>query len=148
MCPWNQRFATEPKEPAFALRAALGGTGGTYVSASQPAFALLLARAQVNEIPRLPSGLYDVHMLTHQIVLDFLAGHATRSARAEFPARAPLYRGDYRDASQAMEELCRVTSDDVRRADDHYIANVHFVYVGDATRVTHDALECSSDDLR
>lgn len=123
-------------------------TGGIYVSTTQPGLALILARAQVNDIRHLPSGLYGMHTLTDQFVLEFLAEHATSSAQAEFLARAQLYRGDYRKANQAMEELRHVTSDDVRRAAEHYIANVHFVYVGDTTRVTRAALERFSDDLR
>ena len=68
--------------------------------------------------------------------MDYFAENSTNGAQADFLARAELYRGDYRKASQAMEDLRHVTLGEIRAAASRYFRDIHFAYVGDTTRVT------------
>ena len=73
---------------------------------------------------------------TEGFIFEYLASNSTDDAQADFLARAQLYQGDYRKASDAMEQLRNVTVNDVRSAAQHYFSHIQFVYVGDTTRVS------------
>lgn len=116
-------------------------TGGIYFSTTSPVAALQLAREEVQSIRRLEAGHYDMRGFTDQFVFDFLDGHTSSSAQGELLARAELYQGDYRKASQEVERLRHITSGDVRAAASRYFRNIRFVYVGDSSRVGPKAFE-------
>jgi len=70
--------------------------------------------------------------------MDYYAENSSDASQADFLARAELYRGDYRKATQAMEDLRRVTLGEIRNAADRYFRDIHFAYVGDTNRVTRE----------
>jgi predicted Zn-dependent peptidase len=110
-------------------------TGGIYVTTTNPATVMPLIKAQLDSI-RAVNGAYSLRSFAEQFIMEYFADNSTNGAQADFLARAELYRGDYRKASQAMEDLRHVTLGELRSAANRYFKNVHFAYVGDTTRVT------------
>jgi zinc protease len=117
------------------------GTGAVYVSTSSPSTVLPMIRKAMHDMKQLDWGMMSMHYFTDQFVMDFLAENMTSSAQADFLARAQLYRGDYHLAGKSMEELRRLTSAQLRSASRKYFQNIHFVYLGDTTRVSRTAFE-------
>jgi len=114
-------------------------TGGVYVSTNRPAVVLPLIKTQMDQIRRLPAGVFNLHYFTDQFIMDYFAQNMTNADQADFLARAQLYRGDYRKAGQAMEDLRHVSTSDLRAAAYRYFRDIHFVYLGDTTRVERKA---------
>jgi zinc protease len=117
------------------------GTGAVYVSTNAPAAVLPMIRKAMTDMKQLDWGMLSMHYFTDQFVMDFLAENMTSSAQADFLARAQLYRGDYHLAGKSMEELRRLSSMQLRSASRKYFRNIHFVYLGDTTRVQRSAFE-------
>ena len=113
-------------------------TGGIYVTTTQPAFVMTLIKSQLDSMRNLPGGSYSLRDFAEQFIMDYFAENSTNAAQADFLARAELYRGDYRKASQAMEDLRHVSLSELRAAARRYFRDIHFAYVGDTSRVTRD----------
>lgn len=111
------------------------GTGAIYVTTTAPNKVMPLIRKQMDELVHLDWDPLSVRYFTDQFIMDYLAGNMTSSAQADFLARAQLYRGDYRQAGKSMEELRHITSNQLRTVSRRYFKNIHFVYLGDTTRV-------------
>jgi zinc protease len=112
--------------------------GAVYVSTASPTTVLPLIANQMNYIRHIPVS-ENLHDFTDQFIVDYFADNMTNAAQADFLARAQLYQGDYRKASQAMEDLRRVSAADVRDAATKYFNHIDFVYLGDTTRVSRSA---------
>ena len=117
------------------------GTGAVYVSTDAPATVLPMIRKAMKELKELNWGPASTRYFTDQFVMDFLAGNMTSTDQADFLARAQLYRGDYHRAGKSMEELRHLSSTQLRNASRRYFRNIHFVYLGDTTRVPRSAFE-------
>lgn len=109
-------------------------TGGIYVTTTKPAIVMPLIKAQLDSMRNLP-GNYSLRDFAEQFIMDYFAENSTNAAQADFLARAELYRGDYRKASQALEDLRHVTFGQLRAAARRYFRDIQFAYVGDTTRV-------------
>jgi len=109
--------------------------GAVYVSTAAPTTVLPLISKQMDLIRHIP-GSVNLHNFTDQFIVEYFADNMTDAAQADFLARAQLYQGDYRRASQAMEDLRHVSAGDVRDAATRYFNHIHFVYLGDTTRVS------------
>jgi zinc protease len=109
--------------------------GGLYVSTNSPDDAMVLMKKAVADMKDFPIGTLNMRYIAEQWIIDYLSENSTSSSQADFLARAQLYHGDYRKASEEMESLRRVTSIGVRSASTKYFKNIQFVYVGDTTRV-------------
>lgn len=114
-------------------------SGGLYVSTTQPVRVLPMIRRQIQNLHEFHVGFGYMHYYTDGFVLDYLANNMTDAAQADFLARAQLYQGDYHKASQTMEAWRRVSSEGVAVAARRYMHDIHFVYLGDTTRVTRAA---------
>jgi zinc protease len=108
--------------------------GAVYISTGAPTTALPLISKQMDYIRHIP-GSVNIHNFTDQFIVEYFAENMTNAAQADFLARAQLYQGDYRRASQAMEDLRHVSASDVHDAATRYFNHIHFVYLGDTTRV-------------
>jgi zinc protease len=112
-------------------------TGGIYVTTTVPSVVMPLIKAQVDSI-RSVQGAYSLRAFAEEFIMEYFADNSTDAAQADFLARAELYRGDYRKASQTLEDLRHVTLSELRAAAGHYFRDIHFAYVGDTTRVTRE----------
>jgi zinc protease len=110
-------------------------TGGIYVTTTNPAIVMPLIKAQLDTIRNL-QGASSLRFFAEGFIMEYFADNTTSAAQADFLARAELYRGDYRKASQAMEDLRHVTIGALGNAARRYFRDIHFAYVGDTTRVT------------
>lgn len=133
----NGRFFTEIRSrrnlsyevDAPFLERALS-SGGVYVTTVDPNQTLRLMRA---EITRLQTELIDprgLDRLVQQFITDFFLKNETNGDQATFLARAQIYQGDYGAANRFVEQLRRVSPEDVRRVAQTYMRDFRFVYLG------------------
>jgi zinc protease len=154
-------LASDPDYPAFRIATALLGSrisqsvreeqglsyaayapfmergvsaGGLYVTTTSPSEVMPLMRKAVTDMKDFPIGLFNMRYIAEQWIIDYLGENSTSASQADFLARAQLYHGDYKQASEEMESLRRVTSASVRSASAKYFRNIQFVYVGDTTK--------------
>lgn len=114
-------------------------SGGVYVSTTQPNLVLPMIRRQIEDLHEFHVGFGYMHYYTDGFVLDYLAHNITDASQADFLARAQLYEGDYHKAAKTMEAWRRVSSEGVAVAARRYMRDIHFVYLGDTTRVSRAA---------
>ena len=115
--------------------------GGLYVSTNSPTDVMTLMKKAVADMKDFPIGTVNMRYIAEQWIINYLGENSTSASQADFLARAQLYHGDYRKASDEMESLRRVTSIGVRSASAKYFKNIQFVYVGDTTRIERKAFK-------
>jgi hypothetical protein len=100
---------------------------------------LPLIKAQIDSVRQIPVDLLGFNDFTDQFIMNYYGDNMTDEAQADFLARAQLYRGDYHKATEAMDEVRSVSLPRMRAAADRYFRDIHFVYLGDSTRVERSA---------
>lgn len=116
-------------------------TGGVYVTTVAPDTTLALMR---NELALLQTELLDpsgLRRLVQRFITEYFLRNETNADQANFLARAALYQGDYRAATEFVDALRRVTPADVRRVARAYMKDFRFVYLGDPRQVDRRRLE-------
>lgn len=116
-------------------------TGGVYVTTVDPNATLQIMHA---EIVRLQTELIDpegLGRLIQQFITDFFLKNETNGDQATFLARAQIYQGDYRAAAKFVDDLKRVTPEEVRRVARQYMHDFRFVYVGKADALNRALLD-------
>jgi zinc protease len=91
------------------------------------------------ELESMKRGLIDpdgLKLLVQQFITEFFLDNETNSDQATFLARSQLYRGDWRLASGFVDELRKVTPEDIQRVSRQYLTGITMAYVGDPRRVT------------
>jgi zinc protease len=134
----SRRNLTYAIEAPFVERAV--SAGGLYVTTVYPDSVLRLMH---REVERLKAGLVDaenLQVIISQFITEYLLNTETNAEQANFLARAQLYRGDWRAADGFVDELRRVTPEDVRRVAQRYMHDIRFAYVGDTSRVSRPLL--------
>ena len=130
----SRRNLTYAVNAPFVERAV--SAGGLYVTTVSPDTVIAIMRDEVSRLKRDlvdPNGL---ERLVQQFITEYFLNNETNSDQATFLARAQLYQGDYRAADRFVDELRRVTPDDVRRVARRYMTGVSFAYLGAPARVT------------
>ena len=79
-----------------------------------------------------PAGL---RQLEDHFITDYFLDNETNAAQADFLARSELYEGDYQEADRFVDELKRVTPEDVQRVARRYMKGFRFAYVGDPSKL-------------
>ena len=111
------------------------GVGGLYVTTVDPNAVLRIMR---RELSALQDGTVDpegLKRLEHQFITEYYLKNETNADQANVLARAEVFAGDYRNADRFMEELKRVSPEDVRRVARQYLKDFRFAYVGDASKL-------------
>ncbi len=117
----------------FVDRAATAG--GLYVSTASPDTTLKLMRAAIVDLQQ---GMLDpagLRQLEEQFITEYFLDNETNAAQADFLARSELYEGDYKEADRFVDELKRVTPEDVQRVARRYMKGFRFAYVGDPSKL-------------
>ena len=117
----------------FIDRAATAG--GLYVSTVAPDTTLKLMRAAIVDLQQ---GLLDpagLRQLEEQFITEYFLDNETNAAQADFLARSELYEGDYKEADRFVDDLKRVTPEDVQRVARKYMKGFRFAYVGDPSKL-------------
>lgn len=111
-------------------------SGGIYITTVFPDSALTLIR---REVTRLKTDLVEpsaLGRLVQGFLTEYFLNNETNAEQGDFLARAALYRGDYKAAGEFVEELRRVSPEDVRRVAQQYIRAVQWAYIGNPGRIT------------
>jgi zinc protease len=135
----SKRSLSYAADAPFVERAI--ATGGVYVTTVDPNATLTIMR---NEIARLQNELIDrdgLDRLVEQFITEYFLKNETNSDQASFLARAAIYQGDYRAAERFVNDLRRVTPEDIRQAARTYMKNFSFAYVGDPSRLDRSLID-------
>ena len=117
----------------FIDRAATAG--GLYVSTVAPDTTLKLMRAAISDLQQ---GMLDpagLRQLEEQFITEYFLDNETNAAQADFLARSELYEGSYKEADSFVDELKRVTPEDIQRVARKYMKGFRFAYVGDPSKL-------------
>ena len=109
--------------------------GGFYVTTTDPNAAL---NAMAEQVVLLQTTVVDrdgLNALIGQFITDYFLTNETDADQASFLARAELYDGGYRSASQFVARLRAVTPEDIQRVAIQYMHGTRFGFVGDTARV-------------
>ncbi|HEY9230136.1 MAG TPA: pitrilysin family protein [Gemmatimonadaceae bacterium] len=104
--------------------------GGVYVTTTDPRATLQIMRIEIDRLKRELIDPQGLDRLVQQFITDYFLKNETNSDQATMLARAQIYQGDYRYANRFVDELRRVTPEDVRRVAQQYIHDFRFVYLG------------------
>lgn len=135
----SRRNLSYEVDAPFVARAL--SSGGVYVTTVDPNETL---RTMRTEITRLQTELIDptgLDRLVQQFITDFFLKNETNGDQATFLARAQIYQGDYRAASRFVDELRKVSPEDVRRVARTYMHDFRFVYLGKPEALDRTILE-------
>lgn len=110
--------------------------GGLYVTTVAPDTVLAIMHHEVGVMQRNQVDPAALERLVQEFITQYFLDNETDADQADFLARAVLYRGDYREANRFVDELRRVTPEDIQRVAQVYMRNVVFAYVGDTARVS------------
>jgi zinc protease len=109
---------------------------GLYVTTTLPDSVLGIMRREVDAMKR---GFIDpegLRLLVQQFITEFFLDNETNSDQATFLARTELYRGDYKLASRFVDELRKVTPEDIQRVSRQYLTGLTMAYIGDPRRIS------------
>ena len=129
----SRRNLTYAVNAPFVERAV--AAGGLYVTTVLPDTTLALMRREVDRLKTETVDPDGLEQLVAQFITEYFLNNETNSDQATFLARAQLYRGDYRIADRFVDELRRVTPQDIQRVARRYMTNVSFVFLGDPSKV-------------
>ncbi len=128
-----KRNLTYAVEASFVDRAQTAG--GLYVTTVDPNTTLRIMRQEVANLQNGWIPARGLEQIKAQFVTEYFLKNETNADQANQLARAQLYQGDWRRATQFADALRRVTPDDVRRVARQYMRNVRFAYVGDPAKL-------------
>lgn len=126
----SRRNLTYAVEAPFVERAS--GAGGLYVTTASPDEALDVMRQQMNGLKTASLDENALASLISQFTTQYFLDNESNAEQADFLARAYLFNGGVSAADRFGDDLRSVTPDDVRRAAQRYMRDVHFVFIGDA----------------
>jgi len=129
----SRRNLTYAVDAPFVERAI--ASGGLYVTTVSPDTTLALMRQQINALQQGTIDREALERLVQQFITEYFLKNETNADQANQLARAQLYQGDWRHASEFVEGLRQVTPDDVRRVARQYMRNMRFVYVGNPAKL-------------
>jgi zinc protease len=109
---------------------------GLYVTTTAPDSVLGIMRREVDAMKRGTIDPDGLRLLVQQFITEFFLDNETNSDQATFLARSQLYRGDYRLAARFVDELRKVTPEDIQRVSRLYLSGLTMAYVGDPRRIT------------
>lgn len=109
--------------------------GGLYVTTTDPDAVLRLMRAELVQLQSEPIEQASLDRLVQGFITDYFLKNETNADQATFLARAELYEGDYRAPERFVEDLHRISPDEIRRAAAKYLRDFRFAYLGDPSKV-------------
>jgi zinc protease len=109
--------------------------GGVYVTTDSPAVVLPLVRDEIERRREQWVSSTLLHRFIEWYITQYLMQNETNESQAASLARAQIYLGNYRQASQRMAALRQVTAGDVLRVSRKYMHDIPFAYLGDPERL-------------
>jgi zinc protease len=111
------------------------GAVGLTVSTTEPEAALVAMRSVILELQGLSIDARALGPLILLFLTEYFLNNETNAAQADFLARAQLYEGDWRKATDFARALRTVTPADIQRVLRTYYQNLQFAYVGDPAKL-------------
>jgi len=111
------------------------GVGGLYASTPKPEEVLPLMYQQIRSLLDEPIDGWVLHRFINTHRVEYVARNGSDEEQADFLARAQLYLGDYRQSGRYMQQLHRVSPEDVMRVADRYMRSIQWAYIGDIARM-------------
>ena len=116
------------------------GVGGLYVTTVDPNAVLRIMRRELSTLQTETVDPEGLKRLAQQFITEYYLKNETNADQANVLARAEVFAGDYRAADRFMEDLKRVTPEDIRRVAREYLKDFRFAYVGDASKLDRSLL--------
>ena len=135
----SRRNLSYDVESQFIERAQ--GVGGLYVTTVDPNAVLRIMRHELSTLQTETVDSEGLKRLEQQFITEYYLKNETNADQANVLARAEVFAGDYRAADRFMDDLQRVTPDDVRRVARQYLKDFRFAYVGDASKLDRSLLQ-------
>ena len=135
----SRRNLSYDVESQFIERAQ--GVGGLYVTTVDPNAVLRIMRHELSTLQTETVDPEGLKRLEQQFITEYYLKNETNADQANVLARAEVFAGDYRAADRFMDDLQRVTPDDVRRVARQYLKDFRFAYVGDASKLDRSLLQ-------
>jgi zinc protease len=135
----SRRNLSYDVESQFIERAQ--GVGGLYVTTVDPNAVLRIMRHELSTLQTETVDSEGLKRLEQQFITEYYLKNETNADQANVLARAEVFAGDYRAADRFMDDLQRVTPDDVRRVARQYLRDFRFAYVGDASKLDRSLLQ-------
>jgi zinc protease len=129
----SRRNLSYAVESPFVERAT--AVAGLYVTTVDPNAVLRIMRAELTTLQTETVDPDGLKRLEQQFITEYFLKNETNADQANVLARAEVFEGDYRAADRFMENLRRVTPEDVRRVARQYLKDFRFAYVGDASKL-------------
>ena len=134
----SRRNLSYDVESQFIERAQ--GVGGLYVTTVDPNAVLRIMRRELSTLQTETVDPEGLKRLEQQFITEYYLKNETNADQANVLARAEVFAGDYRAADRFMDDLQRVTPEDVRRVARQYLKDFRFAYVGDASKLDRSLL--------
>jgi len=134
----SRRNLSYDVESQFIERAQ--GVGGLYVTTVDPNAVLTIMRHELSTLQSETVDPEGLKRLEQQFITEYYLKNETNADQANVLARAEVFAGDYRAADRFMDDLKRVTPEDVRRVARQYLKDFRFAYVGDASKLDRSLL--------
>lgn len=134
----SRRNLSYDVESQFIERAQ--GVGGLYVTTVDPNAVLTIMRRELSTLQSETVDPEGLKRLEQQFITEYYLKNETNADQANVLARAEVFAGDYRAADRFMDDLQRVTPEDVRRVARQYLKDFRFAYVGDASKLDRSLL--------
>jgi len=134
----SRRNLSYDVESQFIERAQ--GVGGLYVTTVDPNAVLRIMRRELSTLQTETVDPEGLKRLEQQFITEYYLKNETNADQANVLARAEVFAGDYRTADRFMDDLQRVTPEDVRRVARQYLKDFRFAYVGDASKLDRSLL--------
>jgi zinc protease len=110
-------------------------SGGLYVTTTRPDTTLAIMRNEIRNLQMFTLPTAYLGPLIQQFLTEYFLDNETSGKQADFLARAELYQGDHRAGDRFVDDLRKVTGEDVRRVAETYMTKLRFAYIGDPRQV-------------
>jgi zinc protease len=116
-------------------------SAGLYISTIAPNQALDVMRREITLLQRELLTRDALQQLIQQFITRYYLSNETNAEQANQLARGELYHADWHQAGRFIEDLRRVSPEDVQRVARVYLKNVRFAYVGDPSKLSRTAIQ-------
>ncbi len=119
------------------LSSRLANYGLLYVTATEPDSALAVMLAEVRKLKEEPVSSTALEQAVNVFVTRYYQGLETNSSQAALLGRYELLGGGWKEADEFVDEVRKVTPEDVQRVMRRYVNGIHFAVLGDPAKVDH-----------
>ncbi|MBU1299041.1 MAG: insulinase family protein [Bacteroidetes bacterium] len=127
--------------PVAAMTTQKTSTGFIYVSTTNPDTAIMVMLDELNKLKT--ETIPEKDMKNHKmrfLTLDYMR-QETNAMQAGALAAAQIYTGSWKNVALFVENIDKVTGDDIKTMSNDYINNLNFVYVGKKNKVNEEILK-------